>query len=143
MSASVMLIHGRDLFVEELFDALIAPNAGFEFLKGDAPRLNLLLEFFFRIGGLEFAQTSLDISVRRDQRGFLGALKHDFVVDQRTQNLQPAKLHLVLALAFRLARKLSFVRLVDFVVLDWPAVNGGSDIRGNGPSARAEEGETA
>ena len=133
----------RDVFVEQLLHALILADARLQLGQRQPPLLQLLVEFFFRVGRLQFVQTRLHVGIGRHQPGLFRPLQHDLVIDQRPQHLQPPQLDLVFAFPLALAGKLRLVRAVHLGVKHRAPVDRRRDVGPDRIPTTRQKGATA
>ena len=83
--------------VEQLLDAEIAAELGFQILHGHFAFVELLLKLLLRVGRFELGEFRVHVGIGGHQAPLLGALQHDLVVDERAQDLQALDGHLIVA----------------------------------------------
>ena len=132
MSLSVMLMLRSGFLVEQLLDAQIAAELGLQILDRHLALVELLLEFFLRVGRFQLGELRVHVGIRGHQAPLLGALQHDFVVDQRAQDLQALDGHLIVAGMLGLPELGILILLVELGKGDRPAVHGGGHAGGRG-----------
>ena len=97
MSLSVMLICEVISLLNSFCTLRSRRSCAFRSSTRHLARVQLLLKFFLRVRRLQLVELRLDVGIDRHQAQLLGALQHDFVVDQRAQHFQLLNQRLIAA----------------------------------------------
>ncbi len=122
---------GSDFLVEDLLDSEGATEVAAEVVEGDLLVLELLIELFLGVRGLDLVHFAIDFLVGGEKAEFLGASHEDFVVDEFAEDAE-AKAGGLLAdrngLLLIGSGSLVEVILFDVVAEDFAAVDAGDHV---------------
>ena len=127
---------GSGFLVEQLLDAEIAAELRLQILDRHLALVELLLKLFLRVGRFELGELRVHVRIGGHQAPLLGALQHDFVIDERAQDLQALDGHLVVAGMLGLAELGILILLVEFGEGDGASVYRGRHAGRRGAIAR-------
>ena len=91
-------------------------------------RLQLALEFFFGERALELGELVFDFAIAGFQVELLGALQKDLVVDELLDDIELQRERIFLSGLLAFGVYLRAIVLLDFVALDFRAIDDGPDI---------------